>query len=40
LTAVLSVALVALVTVVERAVIPWARASREAERGAARLEAA
>jgi NitT/TauT family transport system permease protein len=32
LTAVLSVALVALVTVVERAVIPWAHASRQAER--------
>src|SRR6185503_7699465 len=31
LTAVLSVALVALVTVVERAVIPWASASRRAE---------
>ena len=40
LTAVLSVALVGLVTLVERAVIPWARASRRAELDAAPVEAA
>jgi len=41
LTAVLSVALVAVVTVVERAVIPWSHAARAAERtGGGRLETA
>ena len=40
LTAVLSVALVALVTVVERAVIPWSHASRDARRSGARAEVA
>jgi ABC-type nitrate/sulfonate/bicarbonate transport system permease component len=40
LTAVLSVALVAVVTLIERAVIPWSRASRRMERGAVVAEAA
>ena len=40
LTAVLSIALVAVVTLVERAVIPWASASRRAERGVTAIEAA
>jgi ABC-type nitrate/sulfonate/bicarbonate transport system permease component len=40
LTAVLSVALVALVTLIERAVIPWSRASREAQRGGVAADAA
>jgi ABC-type nitrate/sulfonate/bicarbonate transport system permease component len=40
LTAVLSIALVALVTLVERAVIPWSRAAREAARGGRRAEPA
>jgi ABC-type nitrate/sulfonate/bicarbonate transport system permease component len=40
LTAVLSVALVALVTLVERAVIPWSRAAREAAQGGRRTEPA
>ena len=40
LTAVLSVALVALVTVVERAVIPWSHASRDARRSGAQAEIA
>jgi hypothetical protein len=37
---VLSIALVALVTLVERAVIPWSRASRDAQRGGVAAEAA
>src|SRR6185503_20195545 len=41
LTAVLSIALVALVTLVERAVIPWSGAARAADRtGGGRLETA
>jgi len=40
LTAVLSVALVALVTVVERAVIPWSHASRDARRSSVQAEIA
>jgi ABC-type nitrate/sulfonate/bicarbonate transport system permease component len=40
LTAVLSIGLVALVTLIERAVIPWSRASRQVERGAVVAEAA
>jgi ABC-type nitrate/sulfonate/bicarbonate transport system permease component len=40
LTAALSIALVAIVTLVERAVIPWSRASRLAERDAVQAEAA
>jgi ABC-type nitrate/sulfonate/bicarbonate transport system permease component len=40
LTAVLSIALVALVTIVERAVIPWSHASRDAQRSDAPLEIA
>jgi ABC-type nitrate/sulfonate/bicarbonate transport system permease component len=40
LTAVLSVALVAIVTLVERAVIPWSRAAREAARVGRRAEPA
>lgn len=39
LTAVLSVGLVALISAVERAVIPWSRAARAAERFGRRLEA-
>ena len=40
LTATLSIALVAVVTLVERAVIPWSRAAREAARGGRRAEPA
>jgi ABC-type nitrate/sulfonate/bicarbonate transport system permease component len=39
LTAALSVALVAVVTALERAIIPWSRAAREAQRSGARAEA-
>ena len=40
LTAVLSIALVGLVTLVERAVIPWWHAARQAQRSGARAEGA